>query len=422
MIKNIPGASDFAGDLVDGLDLPEELGDIADAVGEIGDEMPDMEGMRGGLKKAGKMGKMAGNMGKMAGKMSDGMSLPEDMGEMSDMVGDVGGALKMGRKVFGSLGNGLDMIEDENIPLPGRKAFGNVKNGLDMIGGKKKKKPGLFGKLFKFGGMIKDIPGASDFAGDLVDGLDLPEELGDIADAVGEIGDEMPDMEGMRGGLKKAGKMGKMAGKMGKMSGGMSLPEDMGDVAGMMDDAMDMAGKMKEKSPGGMGDRLPKLPGGQAVGRNGNGHNLPYNGMTQAGVSYAIPNQTRPKLPAPEVMTDPLDDPLDELPSDQYENVPQDLWHDALWTRSKDAADSCIREQTQNGIYLIRYSDDHQAVLVVHVPAKRLCKFKIKKTMDNQVYIRENEDFSSGEHLLAYYKCHDLPGYSTPLTKSYRRV
>ena len=287
MIKNIPGVSDLAGDLAGEMGLPEGMGelagDLADAVGEMGDEMPDMDGMQGGLKKVGKMGKMAGKMGKMAGKMSDGMSLPEDMGEMSDMVGDVGGALKMGRKGFGSLGNGLDMIEGEDISLPGRKGFGSMGNGLDMIGGKKKKKPGFFGKLFKFGGMIKNIPGVSDLAGDLAGELGLPEELGEFADAVGEIGDEMPDMEGMRDGLKMAGKMGKMAGKMGKMSGGMSLPEDMGDAAEIMDDAMDMAGKLKKKSPGGMGDRLPKLPGGHAVGRNGNGHNLPHNGMTQAG-------------------------------------------------------------------------------------------------------------------------------------------
>ena len=137
----------------------------------------------------------------------------------------------------------------------------------------------FFGKLFKFGGMIKNIPGMSDLAGDLAEELDLPEELGefagDLADAVGEMGDEMPDIEGMRGGLKKAGKMGEMEDRLKMPNGafdtgsGISLPEDMGDAAGIMDDAMDMSGKLKKKSPGEVGERAVR--------------NLPHDGMTEAG-------------------------------------------------------------------------------------------------------------------------------------------
>ena len=53
------------------------------------------------------------------------------------------------------------------------------------------------------------------------------------------------------------------------MSGGVSLHEDMDDAAGMMDDAMDMAEKLKKKSSGEVGDRAAR--------------NLPHDGMTEAG-------------------------------------------------------------------------------------------------------------------------------------------
>ena len=232
------GASDMAGYLAGEMDLPEELGDMANMAGEVGgglnmgrkgfgslgNELDVIEG-KGQTKKKGLFGRLFKLGGKLkdipgfsylAGDLAADLDLHEELGEMADMAGDAGAALKIGREGFGSLGNELHIIEDEDITLPGRKTFASMGTGLDGIEGKKKKKPGFFGKLFKFGGMIKNIPGVSDLAGDLAEELDLPEELGefagDLADAVGEMGDEMPDIEGMRGGLKKVGKMGKMAG------------------------------------------------------------------------------------------------------------------------------------------------------------------------------------------------------------------
>ncbi|KAI0243205.1 hypothetical protein LSAT2_024289 [Lamellibrachia satsuma] len=81
----------------------------------------------------------------------------------------------------------------------------------------------------------------------------------------------------------------------------------------------------------------------------------------------------------------------------------------------------CIREQNEDGVYLIRYTNNgQQAVLVVHIPTNRLCKFKIIE--NDNFFIKIDQQFKTREDLLAHYKCHNLPGYSVKLTKSYRHV
>ena len=165
-LKDIPGVSDLALDLDDELDLPEELGEMANMAGDVGDalkmgrkgfgslgkELDVIEG-KGQMKKKGLLGRLFKLGGKLkdipgvsdlAGDLAADLDLPEEFGEMADMAGDAGGALKMGREGFGSLGNELHMIEHEDITLPGRKTFASMGTGLDGIEGKKKEKLGFF--------------------------------------------------------------------------------------------------------------------------------------------------------------------------------------------------------------------------------------------------------------------------------------